>query len=132
MNQVMNSYIDNFEGVWKDKMGNCLEIKVIDDYHCTVTFKSGDQETPLRRPWFNDQPAIDMIGTYDPQYGPSLDIELAEKGTGFLLSIDFDFTMSSLDNYQEIVPSIIRNEEDSFLEQYYHLLGSLNRFVKLT
>ena len=123
----MNSYIDNFEGVWKDKMGNCLEIKVIDDCHCSVTFISSGQKTPLRRPWFNDQPATEMIGSYDPQHGPSLDIELAEKGTGFFLSIDF-----TLNNYQEIDPSIIRNEEDAFLDHYYHLLGPLDRFIKLT
>ena len=129
MNQIINSYIENFEGIWKDKTGNCLEIKVIDDYHCSVTFISSGQETPLRRPWFNDQAAADMIGSYDPQYGPSLDIELAEKGTGFFLSIDFDFT---LNDYQEIIPSIIRNEEDAFLDQYYHLLGPLDRFIKLT
>ncbi len=125
----MNSYIDNFEGVWKDKIGNCLEIKVIDNHHCSVTFISSGQKTPLRRPWFNDQPAKDMIGSYDPRHGPSLDIELAKKGTGFYLSIDFDFT---LNNYKEMVPSIIRNEEDDFLDQYYHLLGPLNRFIKIT
>jgi len=129
MNQIMDSYINNFEGVWKDETGNCLEIKAIDDFHCSVTFISSGQETPLRRPWFNDQPAIDMIGSYDPHYGPSLDIELAEKGTEFYLSIDFDFT---LNGYQEIIPSIIRNEEDAFLEQHYHLLGPLDRFIKLT
>ena len=129
MNQIMNTYIENFEGIWKDKTGNCLEIKVIDDYHCSVTFISSGQEVPLRRPWFNDQAAADMIGSYDPQYGPSLDIELAEKGTGFFLSIDFDFT---LNDYHEIIPSIIRNEEDAFLDQYYHLLGPLDRFIKLT
>jgi len=129
MNQIMNTYIDNFEGVWKDKKGNCLEIKVLDDYHCSVTFISSGQQKPLLRPWFNDQPASDMIGSYDPQYSPSLDIELSEKETGFLLSIDFDFT---LNDYQEIVPSIIRNEEDAFLDKYYHLLGPLDRFIKLT
>ena len=68
----MNSYIDNFEGIWKDKTGNFLKVKVIDDYHCSVTFIPSGQETPLRRPWFNDQPATGMIGSYDPQYGSSI------------------------------------------------------------
>ena len=53
-------------------------------------------------------------------------IELAEKGAGFCLNIDFDFT---LNDYQEIVPAIIRNEEDAFLDQYYQLLGPPDRFI---
>ncbi len=124
----MYSYIDNYEGIWEDKVGNTLVIDGVDEHHCTVTFIPDGQDTPLLRPWLKQKPATDMIGTYDPQYGSAVDIELAEKGTRFCLSIDFECTDYG---YQELTPAIIRNENDSFFDQYYHLLGPLESFIKV-
>lgn len=123
----MHSYINNYCGKWKDDAGNLLTIVPIDDTHVSVTYvKTGDNH-PMLRPWLNGTPATDMIGSYDPGFGPSLDIELSHPGTGFYLSLDFDLLDG---NYTSIAPSIIRNEEDEHLQKYYYLFGSLSQYTK--
>jgi hypothetical protein len=124
---VLDSYIYNFCGQWKDKEGNILFIEPIDETRAYVTYiKSGESE-PLLRPWLNNMPASKMIGSYDPEWGPSLDIELSKKGDGFFLSLDFHFEDG---NYNTIGPSIIRNEKDRHLEKYYFLFGGLSPYQR--
>jgi hypothetical protein len=86
--------------------------------------RSGDDE-PLLRPWINNMPASKMIGRYHPEWGPSLDIELSNKGDEFCLSLDFHFEDG---DYNTIAPSIIRNEEDDHLAKYYNLFGALSSY----
>ncbi len=123
----MYSYINNYCGKWKDVTGNLLGIEPIDDTHVSVTYvRSGDRH-PMLRPWIDGMPATGMIGSYDPGFGPSLDIELSHPGTGFCLSLDFDLLDGS---YTSIMPSIIRNEEDEHLEKYYDLFRPLSQYTK--
>lgn len=68
-----------------------------------------------------------MTGSYDSEYSPSLDVELAEEGTGFCLNLNFDLSDCK---YETIMPSIIRNAEDAYLDKYYHLFGSLDPYRK--
>ncbi len=125
--ESLNSFIENYCGIWKDSKGNRLSIELIDDTHVSVTFTASGNDKPICRPWANNQPASGMIGSYDPEYGSSLDVELWEQGAGFILNLDFDVTDYC---YKVISPSIIRNEKDTFLDRYYGLLGPLAHFEK--
>ena len=124
----MDTYINNFVGRWKDASGNELIISAVDDYQCSVTFISAETREPLIRPWLADAPAIDMTAKYYPEHSPCLDIELGEEGSGFCLSLDFDFTSTE---YREIQPAIDRIATDNYLDQYYHCLGKLEKFHRV-
>lgn len=123
----MNSYIYNYCDKWKDGEGNALFIEPIDERQVYVTYVKSGENRPLLRPWFDNMQASKMIGSYDPERGPSLDIELSKQGDGFRLSLDFHFEDG---NYNTVVPSIIRNEKDSHLEKYYYLFGALSPYFK--
>lgn len=123
----MDSYIYNYCGLWKDKEGNKLFIEPVDDTKVYVTYVKTGENEPLLRPWLNNMPASKMIGSYHPEWGPSLDIELSKQGDGFILSLDFHFEDG---NYNTIGPSIIRNEKDKHLEEYYFLFGALNPYYR--
>lgn len=123
----VNSYIYNFCGEWKDTEGNMLFIEPIDDRHVYVTYVRSGEDKPLLRPWLDNLPASKMIGSYDPAWEPSLDVELSQQNDGFCLSLDFHFEDG---NYNTIAPSIIRNEEDGHVDKYYYLLGALSPYSK--
>jgi hypothetical protein len=123
----MNSFIYNYCGTWKDQEGNLLLIEAIDDRRVSVTYVKAGEDKPALRPWFDGAPAANMIGSYDPGWEPSLDIELAKPGDGFCLNLSLDATDG---NYTTISPSIIRNAEDGHLEKYYGLFGALSQYSK--
>lgn len=104
-----------------------LFIEPMNDRHVYATYIRSGDDRPLLRPWLGNIPAHKMVGSYDPSWGPSLDIELSEPGEGFCLSFDFHFEDG---NYNTISPSIIRNEKDSHLVKYYYLFGDLGPFFK--
>ena len=126
-NQEMDSYIYNYCGQWKDREGNMLFIDPINDRHVSVTYVRSGADGPLLRPWLANIPASKMIGSYDPAWGPSLNIDLSKQGEGFCLSLDFHFED---ENYNTISPSLIRNKEDSQLDKYYYLFGELSPYSK--
>lgn len=128
VNEEMHSYITNFCGEWKDREGNKLLIEPVNHEHVYVTYVRSGDDKPLLRPWFDNMPASKMIGSYDPAWEPSLNIELSMQGDGFLLSLDFHFEDV---NYNIIAPSIIRNEEDNHFEKYYYLFGELSPYTRL-
>ncbi len=80
----------------------------------------------MLRPWLNDSPAIGMQGTPDPE-GGSLDIALSENENSFCLNWYFDITERS---YRKVEPSIIRDEEEDFLEHYYSFVEPLASYEK--
>ena len=123
----MNSFIYNYCGTWKDQDGNFLHIEAIDDRRVAVTYIKAGDEKPLLRPWLDDTPATNMIGSYDPEWEPSLDVELSKQGDGFYLNLSFDVSDG---NYTTIFPSIIRNEEDNHFKKYYFLFGALSQYRK--
>jgi hypothetical protein len=123
----MDSYIYNYCGQWKDSEGNILLIEPMNERHVYVTYIRAGENAPLLRPWLGNTPATNMIGSYNPELGPSLDIELSKQGDGFCLSLDFHFQVG---NYNKILSSICRNEEDSHLDKYYYLFGKLGSYFK--
>ena len=68
-----------------------------------------------------------MIGTLDAETQSSLDIDLSDGTNSFCFNLGFDFTTA---DYSNCYPSIIRLEEEKYLEQYYQLLGDLNEYRK--
>lgn len=123
--EELGSYIYNFCGKWRDGEGNTIFIEPFDERKVYVTYVRSGEGRPLLRPWINNMPASKMIGRYHPECGPSLDVELSNNGDGFLLSLDFHFEDG---NYNAIAPSIIRNEEDEYLEKYSKLFGALSSY----
>ncbi|MCG6869531.1 MAG: hypothetical protein LJE91_12625 [Gammaproteobacteria bacterium] len=121
----LDSYIYNYCGKWRDSEGNTIFIEPIDEKQVYVTYVKSGEGKPMLRPWLNNMPASKMIGRHDPEWGPSLDIELSNKGDGFCLSLDFHFEDG---NYNAIAPSIIRDEKDSHLDKYYYLFGALSSY----
>lgn len=81
----------------------------------------------MLRPWLNNAPAVDMLGRLDSECGGTLDVELSDGINSFCLNLYFDAFDGK---YQQLSPSIIRYEKESFLDQFYELLGPLDTFKK--
>jgi len=123
----MESFIKNFCGEWKNNTGNRLQIKYKNNSTALVTFYMPDESHPMLRPWCSDKPATSMVGTLDTETEAELDIDLSDNTNSFKLNLSFDISDSG---YNSCVPSIIRNEDEGYLDQYYYLIGSLNRYEK--
>jgi hypothetical protein len=103
-----------------------MEISLNKNETVRVNFYRAGEENPMLRPWLNDSPALAMLGTLDSE-GGSLDIALSENENSFCLSMYFDISDGS---YRRIEPSIIRNEEEDFLDQYYCFVEPLESYEK--
>jgi len=123
----MKSFIENYCGEWKNDSGNCIEIKYQNEQSVLVTIFSSGENFPMPRPWCGNKPAMSMLGTLDSETQSSLDIDLSVKSNSFCLNLSIDLTDS---NYNSCILSIIRLEDEGFLEQYYNLLGPLSRYKK--
>jgi len=123
----MASFIENYCGEWRSESGYRIKIEYQNEQSVLVAFYSSAESHPMPRPWCNNKPAMSMLGTLDSETQATLDIDLSEKTNSFCLNLSFDFTDS---NYSSCTPSIIRLEDDNFLEQYYKLLGPLDEYKK--
>ena len=123
----MNSFIENYCGCWKSKSGYSLNIVLNPDETVNVSFRRADEDGAMLRPWLKNSPAVDMLGRLDSEGSGTLDVELSGDINSFCLNLYFE---AFDDKYQKLCPSIIRNEEEAFLEQYYELLGPLDIFEK--
>ena len=123
----MYSFIKNYCGEWKNDFGNRIVIEYEDEQSVRVEFYRSGEKTPMLRPWCGDKPATYMLGTLDSETESSLDIDLSEDTNSFCLNLSFDFIDQ---NYRSCDPSIIRIEDESYLEQYYKLLEPLSRYKK--
>ena len=123
----MNSYIENYCGFWESESGNRMEITLNQDGDTvSVNFYRAGENTPMLRPWLSDSPAAAMLGTLVPE-GGSLDIALSENKNSFCLNLYFDLSDGS---YRRVEPSIIRDEAEGFLEQYYGFVEPLQSYEK--
>lgn len=82
----METYLDNYVGEWDDECGWQLSITRVNDKTFSVSLLANRQ--PITRPWYGDQPSMEMIGKYDEELG--LVVELWEKGKGFSLHLNFE------------------------------------------
>jgi hypothetical protein len=122
----LDSYIENYCGIWNSESGNRIEISLKHDEVVSVNFYQAGEDTPMLRPWLNDSPAAGMIGTLDPE-GGSLDIALSENENSFCLNLYFNLIEGS---YRRVESSIIRDEAEGFLEQYYCFIEPLGSYEK--
>ncbi len=122
----MSSYIENYCGSWKNKSGNRLEISLNANETVAVNFYRAGEDSPMLRPWLNNIPAENMLGTLHPE-GGSLDINLSENKNSFCLNLNFDFSGVT---YRKVAPSIIRYEDEGYLDQYYDSIGPLEAYEK--
>jgi hypothetical protein len=123
----MSSFIEYFCGFWKNKSGNCLNISLNLDESVSVTFFRKGENVPMERPWLNSKLAIDMVGKLDSESGGTLDIDLSCNENSFCLNLSF---YAYDDSYQQVMPLIIRNEEDEYLDKYYYLIQPLETYEK--
>ncbi len=123
----MDSFIENYCGFWKSESGYRLNISLGRDDTVIVSFYRAGEEKPMFRPWLDSRPAVDMVGRLDAEGSGTLDIELSGGINSFCFNLYFDITD---ENYQRLSPSIIRDEDDDFLDQYYERLGPLDTFKK--
>ena len=120
---------DNFVGAWHNECGWLLLISRLGDDTFSVSLLANGQ--PIARPWYGNQPSAEMIATYHAEYG--LVVELWETGKGFALHLNFE-PQFELDeqNRAALVVGLSRHERDSFLDEYYALLGPLRHYVRVT
>lgn len=127
---IMDSYIDNYVGEWKDETGNKLSILKVNDESCLVSFFRARDNQPVRRPWCAGKLSVDMVAKYRPEEGPEIAVELWEEGRGFLLHLSFE-SAYILDESERnaLVPALSRYEEDHFLDQNYLYFEPLKHYT---
>ncbi len=123
----MESFIKYYCGEWKNNSGDRIEIIYKDEESVLVALYKSGENRPMLRPWCSNKPAKSMVGALDSESQTTLDIDLSEKTNSFRLNLSFDINDS---NYKSCTPSIIREESEDFLEQYYNLIGPLDRYEK--
>lgn len=127
----MESWIDSYVGEWKDAAGNCLSIRKISDETARVTFLAAPGGAPIARPWCHGRLSVDMPARYYPAHGPELIVELGEEGRGFTLELCYEADCALRDGpIEALTVGLSRYERDTFLDQYYRLLGPLEHFTR--
>jgi hypothetical protein len=130
-NWVMDSWIDRYVGEWKDAAGNCLSIRKITDETACVTFLAAPRRAPIARPWCHGRLSVDMPARYYRADGPELIVELWEEGKGFTLELCYEADYALRDgSIEALTVGLGRHEGDTFLDQYYRLLGPLQHFTR--
>ena len=72
-----------------------------------------------------------MPARYYPAHGPELIVELWDHGKGFTLELCYEADYPLRDGAIEaLTVGLGRYERDTFLEQYYRLLGPLEHFTR--
>ncbi len=116
-----------FVGIWKNEGGNKLLIKEKDAKTVSVTFISGKTNEPIKRPFANNLPTVDMDAELD-YYETSLEVELWKKGKGFHLCLLHD---NYSGNQIELSPGISMYQGDKEASKYSNLFYPLDRYVKV-
>lgn len=115
----------------KDAAGNCLSIRKITDETARVTFLAAPGRAPIARPWCHGRPSVDMPARSYPADGPELIVELRAEGKGFTLELCYEADYPPWDgSIEALTVGLGRYERDTFLDQYYRLLGSLEHFTR--
>ena len=119
--------MNRFIGIWQNNAGNRLIIKERNQNSVSVTFISGKTNAPIKRPFVNNLPSIDMEAELD-FYQTSIEVELWKKGKGFYLCLHHD-NYSSKET--ELSPGLSMHPEDKEASKYSKLFSPLERYVKI-
>ena len=122
--------MERFIGIWKNKDGNILEIKPNNKKSLKVTFISGRTGKPIIRDYYKGKESVEMFAELD-YYESSLEVELGEKGSGFKLSLLYDWIDLKENPGYKLAPGLIQNMGDTFMEKYGHLFGPLDYYERI-
>lgn len=126
----MKEGIDRFAGDWTSDDGLGLHIVKTSPKRAKVTLLGTDGE-PLRRPYWDNRPTVEMPAEYDDYMG-EFTVHLWERERGFAMHLDHHLSDRWVDLDQEVLsPSISQYEEDRFLDQYHGLFGKLADFKRI-
>jgi hypothetical protein len=122
---------DNYVGRWIGKPSRVLIItKVMTRRYLVTMLVNG---APVRRPWMDDAPTVDMPAEYvfDALDGADFVVDLWPPGHRFELHLSYepDFD-SSPRPCEALTMAVSRDEGISFLDQYYNVLGGLDHFIR--
>ncbi len=86
----MADWEDRYIGRWFDGNGTEIEIAKLRTHHFSVSFFRDGQ--PVRRPWMNDEPSIEMPARYiyDPLEGDDFVVELAGPDASYSLNLHYE------------------------------------------
>ena len=124
---MSNNWIDNYAGDWVDQTGRVLRIAVCDDQTATVSFLVNGE--PLKRPWCNNRPSVDMPARYYPGEGPSLEVALGREG--FVLDLGYESAYELLPGRPEaLTVGIGRRMGDRVAEGHSPFFMPLDPYVR--
>jgi hypothetical protein len=122
------SWINNFSGIWNNNEDQTLIITPYDDENATVDLLIF--ERPLSRSWCQGKPTINMHGLYNPEKGPSLDVDLGRPG--FLLELNFAHKgLMGPNTPDEISVGVSWHVSDKDAANFQKYLGKLGSFKKI-
>ena len=122
--------MERFIGIWKNKYGNILEIEPNNKKSLKVTFISGKTGEPVIRDYFEGKESVEMYAELD-FYESSLEVELGVKGSGFQLSLLYDWINLKENPGYKLAPGLTQNMEDTFTEKYGHLFKPLDYYERI-
>jgi len=121
--------IDKFIGIWKSKSGYHLEIENVSKKNALVSFFD-TIGNPVARTYFNSKPATKLLATYD-DYEGRFEVKLWKKRKRFCMDLTHEYEYVLDDCSREsLVPALIRNSEDEFLDEYYEIFGPLEHYTR--
>lgn len=124
-------WTDNYLGCWADDHGREMEIRRVAENSFMVTLLRNRQ--PILRPWYNDQPTIDMPATYvdDVLDGYEFAVDLWPPNKGFELILAFEPKYELDAQYRDsLTVCISRDKQHTFLDSHYGLLP-LGHFTRM-
>ena len=121
--------IERYIGLWRNAEGFQLEIKGLDEQLASASLFS-PFGPPIDRPYYKGKPTVSMPATYD-DYRGTMAVELWRGESGFVLELLHEAAYDLDESQREsLVPALSRYEEDSFLDQYYDLLGCQSHYTR--
>ena len=122
---------DNYVGRWIGEPSRTLTITKVGPRRYLVTLMLNG--SPAKRPWMDDQPAINMPAeyTWDALDGADFIVDLWPPGCRFSLHLSYEpeFDLDP-ERREALTIGMSRDNRYSFLDQYYGALGGLNHFVR--
>jgi hypothetical protein len=124
---------DNYVGQWAGEPARELHIRKVRDRHYLATLLIDGQ--PVARLWMDNALTIDMPAryTFTALDGSDFSIDLwSDERFAISLNYEPDFQIYNDPPCEALTVGIARDSELHFLDEYYHLLGGLEHFVRVS
>jgi hypothetical protein len=123
---------DNYAGDWAGEPSRELRIRKVGPRRYLATLLINGH--PIKRPWMNDEPTVDMPAAYSFSVldGSDFSIDLWSEGR-FAINLMYepDFQIYDDPPCEALTMAITRDSGLDFLDQYCDLLGGLEHFVRI-